>query len=94
MSYPCFCCGKPTKGKTAFYVVTTDGDTRMSHAAWLAMCEREGYDPTNPETANGLCGIKWRPESFGSTCYRREKTASAVKVEVISPKGERFLFVG
>jgi hypothetical protein len=94
MSYPCFCCGKPTKGKTAFYVVTTDGASWMPHADWLALCAGMGYDPKDPDTALDLCGYKWRPESYGSTCYRREKAAAAVKVEIISPKGERFLFIG
>lgn len=94
MSYPCFCCGKPTKGKTTQYVVTRDGYDWMSHADWLALCEEMKYDPKDPDTALGLCGVKWRPESFGSTCYRRKKSKAASKVEVVSPKGERFLFIG
>jgi len=92
--YPCYCCGRPTKGKTATYIVTTDGRNWMSHADWLALCAEMNYDPKNPETALGLCGIKWRPESYGSTCYRREKSNASVKVELISPKGEKFLFIG
>lgn len=92
--YPCYCCGRPTKGKTAFYIVTHDGRDWMSHAEWIALCTQENYDPKNPDTALGLCGIKWRPEAFGSTCYRRQKSNSPRKVEVTSPKGERFLFIG
>ena len=94
MDYPCYCCGRPTKGKTATYIVTHDGCEWMSHAEWLALCTKENYDPKNPDTALDLCGIKWRPEAFGSTCYRHLKSKSLRKVEVISPKGERFLFIG
>jgi hypothetical protein len=66
----------------------------MSHADWLSLCSEMGYDPKDPDTALGLCGVKWRPEAFGSTCYRREKSNASSKVEVVSPKGEKFLFIG
>jgi len=66
----------------------------MSHSDWIAMCADMGFESTDPETAIGLCGVKWRPEAYGSTCYRREKSAAAVKVEIINPNGERFLFIG
>ncbi len=94
MSYPCYCCGKPTKGKTDYYVVTHDGCRWMNHASWLALCKEMNYNPANPDDALGLCGVEWRPEVFGSTCYRRHKSEAKKYVEIISPKGERYLFIG
>lgn len=94
MSYPCFCCGKPTKGKTDHYVVTLDGCEWMSHAAWIAMCAEMKFDHKEPDTALDACGYSWRPESFGSTCYRRKKSAAKHKVEVIASDGAKYLFLG
>ena len=94
MSYPCYCCGRPTKGKTNHYVVTHDGRDWMSHADWLTLCAEMNYDPKEPDTALGLCGVKWRPEAFGSTCYRKRKSAESKKIEVTARNGEKFLFIG
>ena len=94
MNYPCYCCGRPTKGKTNHYVVTLDGRDFMSHDNWLTLCAEMNYDPKEPDTALGLCGVKWRPEAFGSTCYRKHKSMFKGKfVELKSLKGELFLFI-
>jgi len=94
MDYPCYCCGRPTRGTTEHYVVTHDGREWMSHTEWLALCAEMNYDPKEPDTALGLCGVKWRPETFGSTCYRKRKSAAKQKIEVIAADGSKYLFIG
>lgn len=97
MDFPCYCCGRNTKGTTAHYVVTVDGCRFMSHAQWVALCEQAGFDHANPKTAIADAGVTWRPEAYGSTCYKRTKANTRPKacaVEVISPDGSKYLFVG
>ncbi|CAB5217752.1 hypothetical protein UFOVP201_15 [uncultured Caudovirales phage] len=90
--YPCYCCGKEThdNGRSKQYVITSDGRDWMSHDQFLNV---HGINATI-DSAIDYCGISWRPENFGPSCYRKMKKRYAGKtLEIKNAKGERFLFI-
>jgi hypothetical protein len=66
----------------------------MSHEQWKKFCEENNYNPCDPNTALGLCGVKWRPETFGSTCYKKQKSLNKKTCfEITTDDGVKWLFI-
>ena len=94
LSFPCYCCSKPTRGDTAYYVITTDGSNYMSFSSWLLYCANHDYNPADPTTAYDTAGCGWRPEAYGSTCYKKTKASEKIHTEIITKGGVKWLFIG
>lgn len=91
--FPCYCCGKLTKGKKQQHIVTTDGRNFMSHNEWIEFCNKNGFDHTDPISAFDMAGCGWRPEWFGSVCYKNWKKIYPTHTEIKDSKGDRYLFI-
>jgi len=92
INYPCYCCGRDVTVSNGHYVITKDGCNLMTHAEWKLLCaEVQGYNPADPRTAYNLVGCKWRPETFGSTCYKKHKSSND-SIEILTDDGSKWLF--
>ena len=90
---PCYCCGKPTVNY-GYNIITIDGCNYMSHIQWEEFCAKNNFNPKDPRTALNVSGIEWKPETFGSTCYKKEKSANKKTcVEIITDDGVKWLFI-
>lgn len=95
-TFPCFCCGKEVKDSKASYIVSHDGYYWMSHPDFLAYCKERCITDTDPNSEEllGYAGCGWRPETYGASCYARQKKKHKGRtLEVIGSDGKKYLFI-
>ena len=95
-TFPCYCCGKDVKLSKAHYIVSHDGNQWMSHAAFIAYCAERNIPHADPnaDALTGYAGCGWRPETYGPSCYAREKKLHKGRtVEVKGSDGLKYLFI-
>jgi hypothetical protein len=92
-------CGKEN-ASYKWNVVTHDGSDFMSYEYFQKLCAANNADATEPFSLESLCGVKWRPESFGSGCYAKTKKTAKYSptlytcTEITAKDGTKFLFIG
>ena len=80
-------------GKISHFLVTLDGSDYMSYEAFKLMCQAEGLSSIDPDAPAvlKLAGITWRPEAFGSVCYKKAKAARSCTE--IKSKAGKYIFI-
>jgi hypothetical protein len=95
-TFPCFCCGKDVKVSKSHHIVSHDGYYWMSHPEFIAYCKERNvpHDDPNADALLGYAGCGWRPETYGPSCYAREKKKHKGRcVEIVGSDGLKYLFI-
>ena len=65
----------------------------MSFSSWLSFTAENNFNYADPATAYDLAGCGWRPEVYGSVCYKKLKAKYKDATELKTSDGSKWLFI-